>query len=103
MLLTVGKENGQRCSQESRLLQRAHKCHRVERTLRRRDSRPQGQVGENQQSENKERADAHGPAESDFGNQVYHHDWKDDASKQGSDSNEAESCTSFLKEPGRSL
>lgn len=38
-----------------------------------------GQVPDDEQAENEESADSHRPAKADFGKQVDHHYWEDDA------------------------
>lgn len=81
LLLTEEEEKSECHCQEYRLFQRADECQNFEWALRRRYSRPYREIGEDQQSENKEGAYAHCPRESNLRDQMDDHYGEDDTSE----------------------
>lgn len=58
-----------------------------------------GQVGHNEESQDNEGRTSHGPAITNSFDEIAEHYWKDDASKTGSSSKDAEGGTASLLEP----
>ena len=65
------------------------------------NARSNEHIGENQQRQDHECADPHGPGKADFGNQLVHHDREDDSAEGAATCSYAERKRSFLEEPRR--
>jgi hypothetical protein len=83
------------------LSQRLHKIHNADGPREGWDARPNEQVCDNQQPEDREGADSHRPGEADFFHELRDHDGEDDAAQRGAAGCDAEGEGTLLEEPCR--
>lgn len=76
------EEKGAReCQDEFQFLERFEELERVEGLLDVLQSRLNSQVGNDEQTEDKKRANSHGPAKTNFRDEMVHHDRENDTSQ----------------------
>ena len=95
------EEGGHDEQHEGRLAQRPQQAHELEPARRVGQARGHRQVGDDQQAQDQEAGDAHGPAVADLRQQPLHQDGEDDAAERGAAGHDAERERAPPQEPRR--